>query len=130
MCIHGAAYYLCIVWFEIRFQIDLNLHSKDVWKLVWKIEKNFLLPPMLLAYWPASTPMACFISLRWSSSASIPRPVLLCSARPSTSFPSRGPIQSSAAAGLASPKAQQPTARCSLPSLHSTDSWAHFLLSR
>jgi len=41
------------MWFEIRFQIDLNLHSKVVWKFVWKIERNFLLPPLLLACWSA-----------------------------------------------------------------------------
>ena len=46
MCIHAAAYYFCIVWFEIRFQIDLNLHSKVVRKLVWKIGKDFIFPPL------------------------------------------------------------------------------------
>ena len=28
MCVHAAAYYFSIVWFEIKLQIDLNLHFK------------------------------------------------------------------------------------------------------
>ena len=32
------------MWFEIKLQVDLNLHSKVVWKLVWKTEKRFHFP--------------------------------------------------------------------------------------
>ena len=103
MCIHAAAYYFCIVWFEIRFQIDLNLHSKVVWKFVWKIERNFLLPPLLLACWSAPphrpssgcaarlsfvrpvfpTPWPVFFakpSWQPSTSSSFPSPAWACSA--------------------------------------------------
>ena len=45
MCIHVAAYYFfCIVWFEIKFQIDLNLYSKLVWKISLEKEKENSLP--------------------------------------------------------------------------------------
>ena len=44
MCIHATAYYFCIVWFEIKFQIDLNLYSKFVWKISLENRKKFILP--------------------------------------------------------------------------------------
>ena len=72
LCIHGAVYYFCIVWFEIRFQIDLKLHSK----VVWKIEKAFISPPLLLACWPSSAGPVPPAQL-CSRSASPARPALL-----------------------------------------------------
>ena len=83
LCIHAAAYYFCMVWFEIRFQIDLNLHSKFVWKLVSKIETDFSFPPLHLAHWPRCWPSSI-------ASATAPLPLLrslgLLSSPPRPSF--------------------------------------------
>ena len=43
MCIHAATYCFLVlcVWFEIKFQNDLNLHSKFGWKLEKKKKRLF-----------------------------------------------------------------------------------------
>ena len=50
MCIHAAAYCFCIMWFEIEFQINLNLHSKLGWKIGKGNRKGISL--LSFGFWP------------------------------------------------------------------------------
>ena len=62
VCIHAAAYLFYIAWFEIRFQVELNLHSKLILKLFcknWKTNSPF--SPSFRPGWPASAPVAHFL---------------------------------------------------------------------
>ena len=74
MYVHSCCCILfsCIVWFEITFQNDLNLHSKFGWKLGKEKEKDFSFLLSILAYWPntgQSSRAALFPHAGLSSSA-------------------------------------------------------------
>ena len=56
MYVHSCCCILfsCIVWFEITFQNDLNLHSKFGSKLGKEKEKDFSFLLSILACWPVA----------------------------------------------------------------------------
>ena len=59
MYVHSCCCILCscIVWFEITFQNELNLHSKFGWKLEKEKEKDFSSLPSIPACWPSPWPV-------------------------------------------------------------------------
>ena len=81
----------CIVWFEIIFQNDLNLHSKFGWKLEKEKEKDFSSLPSIPACWPSRWPVFLrgLASLHWPISLGLfPAPARLTPSRARTAWPS------------------------------------------
>ena len=73
--------FFCIMWFEIRFRIEVNLHSKLVWKLIWKNGKEFSSPScafgLLTCFSVPAQPPRSFASPAWPAHLQRPRPVLV-----------------------------------------------------
>ena len=56
MVVHSCCCILfCIVWFEITFQNDLNLHSKIWVEISKRKRKGILLLSLYLPHWPVSS---------------------------------------------------------------------------
>ena len=98
MYVHSCCCILfsCIVWFEITFQKDLNLHSKFGWKLEKEKEKDFSSLPSIPACWPSRWPsppawlIPAWPALPTPRSAHVLWPALLCSSHARGRFSTPG----------------------------------------